>query len=137
MNQIQLIISTVTPFQKLDYRNYSQMISNSWLQNIWEYRSSRNVSFDLTTPTGISPQRSHDKTIIDVLFQHFSCDDIAKINKIRIRLRLLTLADITDAAGKCFYLTFMMVSHIDHHYLNGRVNQRSTNSFHYGKGHVK
>lgn len=62
--------------------------------------NSRSVSLDLTEQLGLLPQRAHDKMIMDILRQEFKKNDLHKINKVRLSLQLISLADITDNSGK-------------------------------------
>ena len=58
------------------------------------------VSFELTKDISNKPQRQHDRCINEILKTHFSINELSQINKIRITLQLLTLADVTDDSGK-------------------------------------
>ena len=54
----------------------------------------------MTEDLSIRPQRKNDKCITDIIFSHFNPSELQKINKVRIALQLITIADITDSSGR-------------------------------------
>ena len=62
--------------------------------------TSQSISFEITEDLRLHPQRERDRCINDVLKEHLESEELAKINKIRISLQVITLADITAADGK-------------------------------------
>ena len=94
MKYLQLIIGIPRPFQQTDFNQSAHLISHSWIKNIWEYMPTCGVSFELTKDISNKPQRQHDRCINEILKTHFSINELSQINKIRIALQLLTLADV-------------------------------------------
>ena len=100
LKYIQMMIGTHQPFQHSDFNLCVHFLPKSWLKSIWEYTHSRVIFIDFSEDLSITSQRQHDKCIMDVINPHFCSNERLFINRIRIHLQLLTLADITDASGK-------------------------------------
>ena len=99
MQVSQLQSGCEKPFYNLSYESYSHLVTPTWFTSLWEYMDSRLINLDLALEIGFRRQRTNDKFIMDVLHDKFSHDDLDKINRTRISLKLLTLADVTDVKG--------------------------------------
>ena len=100
LKYIQMTIGIQQPFQHSDFGSMSHLLPNSWLKSIWEYTCGSGIFIDFTGNLSIAPQRQHDKCIMDILKLHFHSNELLFLNRIRIHLKLLTLADMTDSSGK-------------------------------------
>ena len=87
-------------FYNLSFERYSHLVTPTWFTSIWEYMDSRLLQLDLAIDVGFQKQRINDQFIMDILYNHFNQTDLEKINRVRIALKLLTLADVTDVCGR-------------------------------------
>ena len=55
---------------------------------------------DLSIGITFQQQRQNDRFIMDLLTPHFDSDTLQKINRVRVALQVLTLADIADDGGR-------------------------------------
>ena len=55
---------------------------------------------ELTESMIIAPQRHWDQCLMEILFSYFTPTELCHINKVRISMNLLTLADITMQNGR-------------------------------------
>ena len=55
---------------------------------------------ELTEPMSIEPQRHLDRSIMELLAPLFTKTELRQLNKIRISMQILTLADITMQNGR-------------------------------------
>ena len=55
---------------------------------------------DLSIGITFQKQRQHDRFLMDLLTPHFNSDILQKINRVRVALQVLTLADIADDGGR-------------------------------------
>ena len=96
MQVSQLQIGTEKAFYNLPFEKHAFLATNTWFFVLWEYFDSRLLQMDLAMDITFSKQREHDVFLMDVLDGHFSSTELEKINRVRIALRLLTLADVTS-----------------------------------------
>ena len=96
----QLSIGTEELFINLNYSSYSFLTDATWSTHLWEYLSNRELTIDINHNIVIPPQRYNDAYIMDIVYSHFTKEELIRINKIRISLRLLFLSDVIDIRGK-------------------------------------
>lgn len=100
MQATQLQVGTELPFYNLSYDTYSSLCTSTWFTNLWSYIDSRLLKMDMAIGITFQRQRENDKFIMDLLTPHFSSDVLSKINRVRISMKVLTLADIVDNDGR-------------------------------------
>ena len=102
MQVSQLQIGTEKAFYNLPFEKHAFLATNTWFFGLWEYWDSRLLQMDLAMDVTFSKQRENDVFLVDVLDGHFSNTELETINRVRIALRLLTLADVTSLNGRRF-----------------------------------
>ena len=100
MQTTQLQVGTELPFYNLSYDTYSPLCTATWFTNLWSYFDSRLLSMDMAIGVTFQRQRENDRFIMDILTPHFSTDILTKLNRVRISLQVLTLADIVNNDGR-------------------------------------
>ena len=98
----QLQVGTEKQFYSLPYDVYSPLATPTWFTSIWEYMDSRLIEMDMALDVSFNKQRVNDKFIMDVLRDKFTISDLEKVNRVRMSMQLLTLADVTDIKGRRF-----------------------------------
>ena len=101
------------------YQTYSFLVDPTWITNFWQYLSNRSLSLDVSHQVHIPFQRANDKYLMDLIFPHFSIEELKKINKIRLSLKLLFLSDVINIRGR----------HLLHDIRNGLTYRSSTLNF--------
>ena len=100
LQNMQQMIGCERPFYEKACEDYAHLIPDSWPKHLCEYVSSRGIEFELTKPPTFQHQRKFDQFLMDVLKPYFTKDQLSKINKIRLHLKVLRMSDITDIEGK-------------------------------------
>ena len=103
MQNLQLECGTEELFFNLEYADYSNMTTNGWLKNLWEYYDSRAIRVDEDLKVTYKKPREGDKFLMDVLgkYKHeITPTQMEQINTVRQHLGLLTLADVADVRGR-------------------------------------
>ena len=96
----QMMLGIEELFFNTSFDNYSFLVDKTWLTHLWEFLDSKGLSIEVKKKYLIPAQRENDKFIMDVLHTHFSHQDLIKINKIRLHLKLLFLSDVADNVGR-------------------------------------
>lgn len=87
----------------LSYKEYSPLLTDCWMKSTWQFIDRYNIDFfgPYSKP---ALQRIHDEFLMERLITHFRTyftpKEIRTINKCRIYLQVLTLADIYDSGGR-------------------------------------
>ena len=96
----QMMIGVERLFFNLPYNDYAFLTTHTWLTNLWEFVDKNSLSLEIKQQFLIPFQRHNDCYIMDILHPHFSSDELIRINKIRISLKLLFLSDVADNIGR-------------------------------------
>ena len=96
----QFELGRSTLFFNLDYSSNHFLTTPTWSSQIWEYISSRSLQMDFSLPILLPKQREHDEFLMDIIFHHYSKQELIILNKVRRHLKILFLSDITDIKGK-------------------------------------
>jgi hypothetical protein len=101
LEQLRLELGSNVDILQSDYRNYKNIIlTESLVQDTWRFMSENNISM-LYKIGDFNLQCVEDKLLMDEFLQlPFSPTEFKDINKCRIYLRVLTLADIVTGNGK-------------------------------------
>ena len=100
LQNMQQSIGCEEPFYEQAFEQYAHLLPDSWLKHLCEYVSSRGIEFELTNSPTFKKQRKFDQFIMDVIKPHFSREQLTRINKVRIHLKVLRMSDVTDIGGK-------------------------------------
>ena len=100
MQYTQLMLGIQQLFLNADYNTYSLLSDKTWCTNLWEYTHTQDLKVDISHAISIPLQRANDVHIMDLLYPHYSPNELQKLNKIRIHLKLLFLSDMLDVRGR-------------------------------------
>jgi hypothetical protein len=85
------------PIFMAEYSEYAHLVTDCLLKATWEYASHNRI--EIMTPVSITLQRTNDQFIIPALTSHVSTTEPQRINKCRLYLQAITLADIVSGDG--------------------------------------
>lgn len=101
MRYTQLELGTSTPFFKDDFYKYTNVLTPTWITNLWQYACECNVRIHEFTPWVYRPPRDHDFFLMDEAYRSDLPDNYKEnFNRVRINLRLLTVSDIVVADSR-------------------------------------
>ncbi len=100
--QAQLEVGLGLPFLELDFALYGPLLTPCWLRSLWEFLSHAGISLhssDLVSRPRL--QRVGDAFLMDLAFadSHWSRHDLLTINRCRLALHCLMVADVTTGDG--------------------------------------
>jgi hypothetical protein len=101
MSYIQLLVGSSISFLHLPFPKYTKWIESCWLTAIWQVL--HRVKIKLTAKNQWLPmlQRAQDTMLMDYFISlKYTHTDLDLLNKCRVYLQVLTLADITSADGR-------------------------------------
>ena len=93
-----------------DYEIYGHLATDSWMKNVWEFGHRNSIIIGETTTSGML-LREEDKNLASVLEHATKIDVINKgewrtMNRCRLYLNVITVADITTGNGKEIDINF-------------------------------
>ena len=100
MEYTQLQMGISTPFYKTRYSDWKDIVTPTWVTNLWEYWEKADVKVDISDFWLHKKSREHDRFIMDLLIPHVK--DKKKhfqLNTCRMALNVITTADITTLNG--------------------------------------
>ena len=102
MQNTQLECGSEAVFFNLDYQKWSSLVTPTWHTHLWQYCDTKALGMDITKKIAYEKPRDKDEFIMDVLqsSEKFSLLELQQLNKVRQKLKVLTLSDITDLRGK-------------------------------------
>jgi hypothetical protein len=100
LSHMQLLVGTGTLFLNEQYDKYSKEVPEGWLTSVWGFSSKAKLTFDIADHWLPVSQRQGDKFLME-LFHHQSHPStiISILNRCRIYLNVITVADIVSADG--------------------------------------
>ena len=99
--QLMLEVGTSTCLFQKTYDTEGFLATNCWLKSAWEGSSVYGIDVSLPFAAVLPHQREHDKLLMDLIFQQgLSESDMSAFNRVRLSLRVLSLADITTGDGR-------------------------------------
>jgi hypothetical protein len=97
---IQLIIGSGTNFMNLDHNNYP-WLEQGWMTTLWMFTTYAKISFIESGTWVPTISRQHDTFIMEeFLTLKLPTNIMARLNRCRIYLKVLTVSDITTADGQ-------------------------------------
>ena len=91
----QLELGTSKPFFTDDFYKYTNIITPTWITNLWQYIGECHAQIHEFDPWIYTPPRDHDFFLMDEIYRSNIPDTHKEIfNRVRINLRLLTVSDI-------------------------------------------
>lgn len=97
MSTLQLIVGSATLFFNLQFPKYRKWIEHLWLTSIWQcvYQ----VKFLLKIKRAWTPNLQQENDIMIMEYFIFKQKDLQMLNKCRLYLQAITLADLLLADG--------------------------------------
>jgi hypothetical protein len=86
----------------LEYGRFQKLVPPSLIKCIWEFASKYNIEIQEEITANIIPRRENDKFLMEVIANQdnqFSNNDLTHINRCRLYMQVVTLADITNGNG--------------------------------------
>jgi hypothetical protein len=100
LSYLQLAVGSITSVLQLDAVKYSAWMENTWLLSFWKFLSKINLKVQLQDQWLPSVTREHDIALMDFFItQGYKNSQLGRLNRCRIYLQVITLADITSASG--------------------------------------
>ena len=94
----QLEIGISKPFLSTNFYDYSNIITPTWITNLWQYLTECHSNIHEFKPWIYSPPRTHNFFLMDVIYRNNLPDTHKEIfNRVRLNLRLLTASEIVVA----------------------------------------
>ena len=95
MENTQMEIGIGNFFMKEDYYDYNDFITKNWVTHLWQYLSDCNSTVIPTQHANYEMPRESDQYFMTLIYAaKLSTEDKEIINQIRLRMKILTLADI-------------------------------------------
>ena len=96
----QLTLGIGSPFFRLSYSAHAPWIAHNWLTSIWKHTSQLHITVEVENHWIPILPRTGDAFLME-LFQRFNFNkkQLGILNRCRLYLQVLTLSDITSAAG--------------------------------------
>jgi len=100
VEQVQVEIGTNIPLFSLPFKRYGTNVTPCWIKCLWEFVSEHGITLENDDLPTLTLQRRHDAFLMDVFrrFYH-SPDSIMRLNRVRIHMQAMTLADVTTGDG--------------------------------------
>ena len=100
MESLQLETGSNVPPLELPYDKWGAMVTSSWLKSTWEFMHKHDIRLDLSLPK-FPMRRESDKCLMMVFVNEgASANKLYSLNRCRLYLRAISLADIIEADGK-------------------------------------
>jgi hypothetical protein len=101
LSHIQLIVGSGVLFLNQQYDKFGKEVPGGWLSSVWEFSSQISLTYQIVDHWIPHPQRQGD-TFIMTLFRTLSLPSstITILNRCRLYLQVITVADIASADGK-------------------------------------
>jgi len=100
LSSLQLAVGSTTSILQLDATKYSAWIENTWLLSLCKFLSKINLEVQLLDQWLPTVVREHDVVLMDFFIaQGYNSSQLRRLNRCRIYLQAITLADITSANG--------------------------------------
>ena len=81
-------------------KDWQVIATLSWIKNTWQFGDSNNITM-VDDIQDFRLRRLHDKTIMDTFFAAgFRKGDLQAINRCRLYLKVITIADVVTGCGK-------------------------------------
>jgi hypothetical protein len=101
MSYLQLLTGSNTALLQLPYPKYDKWIDHSWLTSIWKLCHRSRIDISVKNHWTPSLLRTNDVMLMDYFIMNkYNPNELALLNKCRIYLQVLSLADITSADGE-------------------------------------
>lgn len=101
MRYTQLELGMSKNFLSLNFYKYANMITPTWVTNLWQYMCECNCQILEVNPWLYNPPREGDFFLMDVIQRSNLPDNHKEIfNRVRLNLRLLTASDIVIASSR-------------------------------------
>ena len=98
LQHTQLELGTQRPFFEYNYKKCHNMVTPTWLTNLWEYCSECKITIHELSPWAYKPPRDYDFFLMDAVLQSDISDEKKEIfNQVHLSLQLLTASDIVVA----------------------------------------
>ena len=101
LEQLQLEVGIGSPVIEAPYDVYGHLATYGWWQNLWEFVSTEKITLRQEAPFIPPLQREDDYYVMERLIQrcNWSDVDIRKFNRCRIKMQVVTLADLIHGDG--------------------------------------
>lgn len=87
----------------LEYDSFHFLLENSWLKQLWKFTAENKIRFINRCTELPLPQREGDVFLMEEFqAQGYSTEELMKLNKCRIYLKVMRLADIMTGTGDSF-----------------------------------
>ena len=88
-------IGSETHFFQLDYKDYSPLLTECWIKDIWKFAHEQNIHIIERRTMKVEKRSSDDVMIMDACVElGYSKADLQKINRCRLFLQVMTLQDV-------------------------------------------
>ncbi len=102
LSHLQLAVGSTTSVFDLSASAYSDWVDHTWLSSFWSFLCRVKLGVCLHTQWLPVKTREHDVVLMDYfLSQGYKAVQIGRLNRCRLYLQSITLADITSADGTC------------------------------------
>jgi hypothetical protein len=100
MSELQLFVGVQRPIFTLPFSKYGRWVGMYWLSSIWKHLTQLKMTLDVEDAWHPALPRQFDDTIMDVAISfNMAVAQLQEINYCRVYLQVITISDITDAAG--------------------------------------
>jgi len=100
IEQVQLEVGVDTPFFSLPFAEYGKTVTPCWLTCLWEFVSTHGIRLECAEELKLPLQRENDKYLVKCFRSLYaSQDSLLRLNRVRVSLQALTLADVTSGDG--------------------------------------
>lgn len=101
LEQAQIEIGSGTPLLLTDFAAYGCLVTDCWFKGLWEFVSMHDIKLECDDYPMPHLQREHDEFVMDKLIslRKFDKGELAAFNRCRLRMEVLTMADIIEGDG--------------------------------------
>ena len=87
------------PFQE-DFSACHLWVTHSWMKSLWEKAFRLKIDIELAD-LPVKPPRERDSWLMqEFTTLNYSCDDLRRLNRVRLHQEVLFLSDVMDASGR-------------------------------------
>ena len=100
MEYTQLQMGISIPFHKTRYSDWKDIVTPTWITNLWEYWENAGVNVDISNFWIHKKSREHDRFIMDILLPNVKDKRTRfQLNACNMALNVITIADIATLNG--------------------------------------
>ena len=109
MDYTQLEVGVSQQFLQLNYSQYQQYVTKTWITSIWSYLGQCKAKIEMINNKQYVAPREGDRYFMEILVVHkLPNEKLVKINQVRMYLKIVTLSDMVEVGSRVKILKRVM-----------------------------